>query len=307
VEPARTARAGGVAASPARESIDASRAVDTARRRPSPTGTGMAVIVRLTDRPFGWIFRLWIWLVLVCAALFWTGGWLPGGALREQGTAIRPDSAGAWTSLYFSLVTATSVGYGDVVPIGAARSLAVAESVAALLIFGCLISKIVSRRQEELVEETHRITFETRLGRVRTNLHLVLTDLQGIERLCAEDGQVASRLRARLESAASVFTGELHVVHDLLFRPEQVPDEEVLAGILVTVAAGLGAFRDLLECLPGGPTGSGLRGSLATMNRLAQEICSDCVPRAYAPDLRRWMDEIRDSGRALEALTAGMP
>lgn len=264
------------------------------------------MIARLADRPFGWIFRFWLWLVLGSAALFWLGSLLPGGSLREQGTTIRPDPAGAWTSLYFSLVTATSVGYGDVVPIGAARLLAVAESVAALLLFGCLISKIVSRRQEELAEETHRITFEARLGRVRTNLHLVLTDLQGIARLCAEGGPAASRLHVRLESAASVLTGELRAVHDLLYRPEQVPDEEVLAGILASVAAGLGEFRERLECVPGGAIGPGMLGSLATLNRLAQEICADCVPRAYAADLRRWMDEIRDSGRALEALTARM-
>jgi hypothetical protein len=34
------------------------------------------------------------------------------------------------------------------------------------------------------------------------------------------------------------------------------------------------------------------------MSRLARDICGDCVPRHYAPSLRRWMDEIqRMAGR----------
>ena len=174
-----------------------------------------------------------------------------------------------------------------------------AESVAALLIFGCLISKLVSRRQEALAEETHRLTFESRLGRVRVNLHLVLTDLQGIAKLCAEGAPERARLQVRVESTASVFIGELRAVHDLLYRPERAPDEEELAGILAIVAAGLGEFRDLIECVPKGSIGSGLQSGLAALNRLAQEVCADCVPQTYAPDLRRWMDEIRDAGRAL--------
>jgi hypothetical protein len=113
-------------------------------------------------------------------------------------------------------------------------------------------------------------------------------------------------VRVRVESAASVFVGELRAVHDLFYRPAQVPDEEVLAGILASLAAGMAEFRDLVECLPGETPGPGLRASLSTMNRLAQEVCSECVPGEYAPELRTWMDEIRDSGRALEARAAGL-
>jgi hypothetical protein len=36
-----------------------------------------------------------------------------------------------------------------------------------------------------------------------------------------------------------------------------------------------------------------LQASVATMARLAREICGDCVPREYAPALRTWMDDIQ--------------
>ena len=75
-------------------------------------------------------------------------------------------------------LSATSIGFGDVVPVGPARVIAVAEALAGLLIFGAIVSKLVSRRQEQLIEEIHRVSFENRLGRLRTNLHLALSELR---------------------------------------------------------------------------------------------------------------------------------
>lgn len=56
------------------------------------------------------------------------------------------------------------------------------------MLFGSVISKLVSRRQEELTEETHRIAFEQRLGRVRTSLHLVLSEFQTLATMCGDQG-----------------------------------------------------------------------------------------------------------------------
>src|SRR5262249_15067901 len=152
--------------------------------------------------------------------------------------------------LYFSFVTATSVGFGDVVPVGLARVLAVTESAVTLIIFGCLVSKFVSRRQELLIEEIHRITFEERLGRVRTNLDPVGTELAAVARACSEGRAPRERLMPRIESTVMVYVGELRTVHDLLYRPQDPLDEQVLEGILASVAT---AFRELSEVLAHAP------------------------------------------------------
>jgi hypothetical protein len=73
--------------------------------------------------------------------------------------------------------------------------------------FGIVISKLVSRRQEELTD--HCIAFEDRLARVRTNLHLVRSDLDTIAGMCSEPNVRAERVFTRIESAATVFCGEL--------------------------------------------------------------------------------------------------
>ena len=50
---------------------------------------------------------------------------------------------------------------------------AVAEAITGLLIFGAVVAKFVSHRQDELMSEIHRVTFEERLDRIETNLHMV--------------------------------------------------------------------------------------------------------------------------------------
>jgi hypothetical protein len=199
------------------------------------------------------------------------------------------------SALYFSAVTATSVGYGDIVPIGPARVLAIVESVAGLILFGCVVSKFVSRRQEQLIGEIHRIAFEDRLGRVRTNLLLVRTELQATAGLCEGREIAPPAAVARVESAAMVFVGELHAVHDLLYRPQDTPEEAVLEVILAGLASVFREFNELLTCVQAqhAEQSPALTASIKVMSRLATEICGDCVPREFAPALRTWMDQIQ--------------
>jgi hypothetical protein len=214
-------------------------------------------------------------------------------ALIEFGQPVAFTVGGLLKALYFSFVTATSVGFGDVTPVGPARGLAVAEAIAGLLIFGAIVAKFVSRRQERLVEETHRLAFEDRLDRVQTNLHMVLSDLQAIAGLCDEGRVPIARIRTRLESAVLVFSAELRTIHDLLYRPQQTPDELELEGILATLAAALQELNDVLACGAPADRSAMLVNQLAAMSRLADEICGECVPQAYADHLREWMDRIR--------------
>jgi hypothetical protein len=258
-------------------------------------GWSVRFVDALAEQSVGGLFRLWLGIVVLCGAAYWLIAWAAGAALLAGGVGVRPDLRGLLAALYFSAVTATSVGYGDIVPVGPARFIAIGESVAGLILFGCVISKFVSRRQEQLIGEIHRIAFEDRLGRVRTNLHLVRTEVQATARLCEGRDIPPPEAIARVESAAMIFVGELRAVHDLLYRPQQTPDEPVLEAILAGLASVFRDFNELLHCANADHMRRppALRSSLDTMSRLAGEICGDCVPRQYAPALRKWMDQIQ--------------
>lgn len=252
------------------------------------------VVDTLGQRSIGWLLGLWVWMIVVFGFLYWGAAFTLGHGLRSTDGMVDGDFPGFLTAVYFSFVTALSIGYGDVVPEGPFRLLAVLEGAAGLILFGAVISRLVSRRQEELTAEIHRITNEDRLDRVRTNLHLVLSDLQAIVAKCADPAIPPERILTRLESTTAVFAGELHTVHDLLYRPQQAPEEEELEVILACLAANLRELTDCLACLdPARPRSPILVSSVRNVSTRAAEICGECVPREYAPHLRAWMDRIQ--------------
>jgi potassium channel LctB len=259
-----------------------------------------ALVDRLATQSLSSLLLIWLVTVVGCGVIYFAAGVGGRPALLAAGNRVPGDWSGLLTAIYFSFITAASVGYGDVVPAGWVRVVAIGEGVAALFVFGLLVSKFVSRRQDQLLDEIHLTTFEDRLDRVRSSLHLVLTELHAIVATCQRREWPSDRLLTRTESAAAVFTGQLRTVHGLLYRPMRSPEEEELEGILAGLTSGLQAFGELLDHLPAPEDRpASLARSLETMARLAREICGDCVPRSYAPELRVWMDRVQSLAGAL--------
>jgi Ion channel len=252
----------------------------------------------------GWslegLIGCWLGVIFCFGLIYWLAAARLDGGLKAGNGAAQLDLPGLGTALYFSFVTALSIGYGDVIPVGVLRIPAVVEGIAGLLIFGCVISKLVSRRQEDLTEEIHRTTFDDRLDRVRTNLHLVFNDLGAVQQLQAERGALRGQISRRLESTVRVFRGELQTVHDLLYRSQLMPDEEALESLLANLVICL---QGLLELRADRKTqdheSAALQSGIQAIARLAREICGECVPQNYAPALRESMDQIQELARQL--------
>lgn len=71
----------------------------------------------------------------------------PDNGLRFNGAATKNFS----DCLYFSVITVTTLGYGDITPVGFARMIASIEVCFGLIYVGYAISQVVSFRQEELI------------------------------------------------------------------------------------------------------------------------------------------------------------
>ena len=246
------------------------------------------------------LFLIWLGMILLSGAGYWLVALVEKHGLVEAGTPVGTDLRGFGNALYFSFVTATSIGYGDILPVGIARVIAVAEAISALLIFGAVVAKFVSHRQEELVSEIHRLTFEERLDRVQTNLHMVISELLSIIAMC-EAQRPPNRIGTQLESAALIFNGEMRAIHDLLYQRQLVVEERVLAAILANLYSALMVLSELLQCLPA----TFVRSQVLTivldeLTRLAGEICGNCVPHEYTPRLMFWMDRIQATAQRIK-------
>ena len=261
---------------------------------------GNAIVEAIDRRSTSQVFLIWLEIIAGYALFYWFAATIGLGGLHDRGISVDAGVRGIATAIYFSFVTATSVGYGDVVPSGFIRAAAITEAVSGLLLFGAVIAKFVSHRQDELVREIHRVTFEERLDRVQTNLHLVLSEIQKIYAICESGADALPRAAVRLESASLVFAGELRAIHELLYQPERAIDEPILGAILASLAASLRALSDLLSCLPKelerSPT---LTETTGIISALARDICAECVPNSYAPALAEWLNRIQRLAHAI--------
>jgi potassium channel LctB len=246
----------------------------------------------LANYPLTKLITVWLGMIVAFGFLYWGAGLAMGLGLQAGSSTVNTDLDGFGTALYFSFVTALSIGYGDVIPVGPVRVLAIIEGISGLMLFGCVISKLVSRRQEELTEDIHRTTFEDRLDRVRTNLHLVFSDLGSVQQLQAEQGALPELVLRRLESTVRVFRGELQTIHDLLYGARVVPGEDALESLLANLTICLQALVDIRQASADGHSAA-LDSGLRALGALAREICGECVPRAYAPELKESMDQIQ--------------
>ena len=71
--------------------------------------------------------------------------WLVPGAFFFDGRIEAPQEMTSFTSVYFSFVTLSTVGYGDITPVASvARMLAAAEAMTGTLFVAILISRLVS-------------------------------------------------------------------------------------------------------------------------------------------------------------------
>jgi rhodanese-related sulfurtransferase len=248
------------------------------------------------------LFGIWFGASVLFALLYW--GMAGGGAgLVSDGAAIGTSLSGLWTAFWFSIATAMSSGYGDVSALGWMRLAVFGETVMGLMLFGSLVSKVLGNQQEEILKEVYSLTFENRLGRLRTNLHLVLSELSEIAGDCSNPAVPRRRLRTRIEGVAMIFAGEMQAVRDLVRGGTGAgggrADGTALETLFACVTAGLEELSHLLTCLPSDqPRPGSLRRSLRRISQVGADLCGACSPE-LTPAVRNWMDQIHRLCHAL--------
>jgi len=74
------------------------------------------------------------------------------GLVEGHGVYLDGCRAGGLNTVYFSVVTVTTLGYGDYAPLGVARAIAALQSVFGLAFVGYSISQVLSVKQDSIVE-----------------------------------------------------------------------------------------------------------------------------------------------------------
>ncbi len=75
-------------------------------------------------------------------------------------------------AIYFSFITATSTGFGDIIPVGFFKIIAIIEVTLGLLLLAVVTSKLVSIKQDIILEELYEMSFIEKINRLRSSLLL---------------------------------------------------------------------------------------------------------------------------------------
>jgi hypothetical protein len=131
-------------------------------------------------------------LVFIASILLFALAYELLGHSDMQGLKSSDGAIGSYLEcLYFSVITISTVGYGDITPLGWSRAFASFEAVFGLTFVGYAISQIVSLRQEALVEylATDRLTqtFDQCLDAISDARELVADRRRAIQARAAVD------------------------------------------------------------------------------------------------------------------------
>ncbi|MBN2142717.1 two pore domain potassium channel family protein [Candidatus Woesearchaeota archaeon] len=139
---------------------------------------GQYVILDFLDKiSFTHIFLFWIILSFSFGILFFVLSLHPANALAYRDSFIEFNFQGFMNTLYYSFITVTTTGYGDITPHGISKFLAILEVICGVIIQGLVVSKLVSFKQETILEEIYNINYEEAFTNYRRRLALVRTDI----------------------------------------------------------------------------------------------------------------------------------
>lgn len=120
----------------------------------------VSAVTRFVDRVSIFIlFGAFITICVISAGVYTVLGHI-GHGLQLVGNS---GGVSFLDSLYFSIVTISSLGYGDIHPEGFSRVIACAEVIAGLVIIGLVISKIASERSGYLLRRLYSSDVQQRL------------------------------------------------------------------------------------------------------------------------------------------------
>jgi len=165
---------------------------------------------------FSRILAIWIVIILVFGACYLLLS--SSGSFLSYPDGTRIDNY--FDAIYFSFVAATTTGFGDVLPNGLFKVIAIFEVVFGLLLLALVTSRLVSIKQDAILNEVYEISFNERINRMRSSLLLFR---QNTERLVlkAEEKTLKSRDFEMAESYIYSLRDVLEEILSVLFKTKR--------------------------------------------------------------------------------------
>lgn len=160
------------------------------------------------------IFVLWI-LIIVFFGLLYAFFATQNSFLSY--TSDKALVANPLDAIYFSFVAATTTGFGDIVPSGLFKLISIIEVIIGLILIALVTSRLVSIKQDVILNEVYEISFHERINRLRSSLLLFRQNLGSIIS-DAEEGTLNRKKLPEIEMYLSSFSFTLKEILSMFTR-----------------------------------------------------------------------------------------
>jgi potassium channel LctB len=117
------------------------------------------------------LISIWILVALAFAFLYY---FLPGSLISSRtGESVK----NILDFIYFSFTTILTTGYGDIVAVGFIRVLTAIEGLIGWILFGLIVYKVVSVKEDMILKEIHKLSNDQYLSRIKNFLFISNTNL----------------------------------------------------------------------------------------------------------------------------------
>lgn len=121
-------------------------------------------------------------------------------------------------AVYFSFVTATTTGFGDITPYGFFKVIAIVEVVFGLLLLALVTSKLVSIKQDIILSELYELSLNEKMSRLRASLLLFRQNLDRVVNK-VEEGTIRRREINNIYTFLSSLEDIINQIITLITRP----------------------------------------------------------------------------------------
>jgi hypothetical protein len=152
------------------------------------------------------LISIWILVAVLFGFLYYL---LPGELIDGRTGVVIHNLL---DSIYFSFVTILTIGYGDLYAHGFIRVLTAIEGLIGWILFGLIVYKVVSVKEDIILKEIHKLSNDQYLSRIRNSLFISHTNLVRFVKevrskkihnsaMVYELGVISTTLRSNIEDA----------------------------------------------------------------------------------------------------------
>lgn len=247
-------------------------------------------------------------LIIVFATIFFLLSFTANQGIHDENGKIPLDFNGYMESVYFSFVTSTSLGYGDIHPLGLSRFFSIVEVIVSLIIFGVLISKLLTIKQEKILDELYEVSFQERITRVTSGLYnfraeidRILSRLNGKKLTKNETEETLQNIEANLHLLSSYLIDIDKILSRKQSQQMKKPSNFRPDLILDNVHSSMAKIEDLISTLKSKRINWKRKSVLENMEVIFEKthnICSECIGANYV--------NIQETIRELKKHSAGI-